>query len=106
MLDHPSLAELLPSGVFMVNDDYNNRMVAIDPATGALACPAPYRASSTPLTASTCCCRTDQRPPTRQPGRSGLPVRLAVKQRKSLARQAGHLTCQGSAVTGRMQNPG
>jgi hypothetical protein len=35
-LDHPSLAELLPSGVFMVNDDYNNRMVAIDPATGAL----------------------------------------------------------------------
>jgi outer membrane protein assembly factor BamB len=36
MLNHPSLAELLPSGVFMVNDDYNNRMVAIDPATGAL----------------------------------------------------------------------
>jgi outer membrane protein assembly factor BamB len=36
MLDHPSLAELLPSGVFMANDDYNNRMVAIDPATGAL----------------------------------------------------------------------
>ena len=35
-LDHPSLAELLPSGVFMVNDDFNNRMVAIDPATGAL----------------------------------------------------------------------
>jgi outer membrane protein assembly factor BamB len=36
MLDHPSLAELLPSGAFMVNDDYNDRMVAIDPATGAL----------------------------------------------------------------------
>ena len=36
MLDHPSLTELLPSGVFMVNDDYNHRMVAIDPATGAL----------------------------------------------------------------------
>ena len=35
-LNHPSLAELLPSGVFMVNDDYNNRMIAIDPATGAL----------------------------------------------------------------------
>ncbi len=35
-LDHPSLAEMLPSGVFMANDDYNNRMVAIDPATGAL----------------------------------------------------------------------
>jgi hypothetical protein len=35
-LDHPSLVELLPSGVFMVNDDYNHRMVAIDPATRAL----------------------------------------------------------------------
>ena len=35
-LDHPSLAELLPSGVFMVNDDYNDRMVAIDPATRSL----------------------------------------------------------------------
>jgi outer membrane protein assembly factor BamB len=35
-LDHPSLVERLPSGVFMVNDDYNNRMVAIDPATKAL----------------------------------------------------------------------
>jgi outer membrane protein assembly factor BamB len=35
-LNHPSLVELLPSGVFMVNDDYNHRMVAIDPATGAL----------------------------------------------------------------------
>ena len=36
MLDHPSLAELLPSGVIMANDDRNHRMVAIDPATGAL----------------------------------------------------------------------
>jgi outer membrane protein assembly factor BamB len=36
MLDHPSLTELLPSGVFMANDDYNHRMVAIDPATRAL----------------------------------------------------------------------
>jgi outer membrane protein assembly factor BamB len=36
MLDHPSLAELLPSGVVMVNDDYRDRMVAIDPASGAL----------------------------------------------------------------------
>ena len=36
MLDHPSLAELLPSGALMVNDDYRHRMVAIDPATGAL----------------------------------------------------------------------
>ena len=34
-LNHPSLAELLPSGVFMLNDDHNDRMLAIDPATGA-----------------------------------------------------------------------
>jgi hypothetical protein len=36
MLNRPSLAELLPSGVFILNDDYNDRMVAIDPSTGAL----------------------------------------------------------------------
>jgi hypothetical protein len=36
MLDHPSLAELLPSGVIMVNDDYRNRMMAFDPKTQAL----------------------------------------------------------------------
>ena len=36
VLNHPSLVELLPSGVFMLNDDYNDRMVAIDPVTGAL----------------------------------------------------------------------
>jgi outer membrane protein assembly factor BamB len=36
VLDHPSLAELIPSGVFMANDDYNDRMVAIDPSTRAL----------------------------------------------------------------------
>jgi hypothetical protein len=36
MLNHPSLAELLPSGAIMANDDYNHRMVAVDPATGAL----------------------------------------------------------------------
>ncbi|MHB8594879.1 MAG: Kelch repeat-containing protein, partial [Acidimicrobiales bacterium] len=35
-LSHPSLAELLPSGAIMVNDDYRNRMVAFDPTTGAL----------------------------------------------------------------------
>ena len=35
-LNHPSLAEMLPSGVIMVNDDYNDRMVAIDPTTKAL----------------------------------------------------------------------
>jgi outer membrane protein assembly factor BamB len=36
MLDHPSLAELLPNGIYLINDDYNNRMVAIDPTNGAL----------------------------------------------------------------------
>ena len=36
MLDHPSLAELLPSGAIMANDDYRNRMMAFDPRTGAL----------------------------------------------------------------------
>jgi len=35
-LNDPSLVELLPSGVFMLNDDHNDRMVAIDPATGAI----------------------------------------------------------------------
>jgi hypothetical protein len=35
-LDHPSLAEMLPSGVLMANDDYRNRMVAFDPRTGSL----------------------------------------------------------------------
>jgi hypothetical protein len=35
-LDHPSLTELLPSGVFMTNDDYRDRMVAVDPATQSL----------------------------------------------------------------------
>jgi hypothetical protein len=36
MLNQPSLAEMLPSGVIMVNDDYNHRMVAFDPVTKAL----------------------------------------------------------------------
>jgi hypothetical protein len=35
-LDQPSLTELLPTGVFMSNDDYRHRVVAYDPATGAL----------------------------------------------------------------------
>ncbi len=35
-LNDPSLVELLPSGVFMLNDDHNDRMVAIDPSTGAV----------------------------------------------------------------------
>lgn len=36
MLNHPSLVERLPSGVFMANDDYRDRLVAIDPRTRAL----------------------------------------------------------------------
>ena len=76
MLNHPSLAELLPSGVVMANDDYNDRMVAIDPATGALvwqfgvtgkAGTAP--GELIPPTASTCCCRTDQPRRTWRPDR-------------------------------------
>ncbi len=35
-LNHPSLAEMLPNGILMLNDDGNNRMVAIDPATSAV----------------------------------------------------------------------
>lgn len=35
-LDKPSLVEMLPSGVFLLNDDYDNRLIAIDPVTGAL----------------------------------------------------------------------
>ncbi len=33
MLKKPSLAERLPDGLIMVNDDYRNRVVVIDPAT-------------------------------------------------------------------------
>jgi len=36
MLDHPSLAEVLPSGVICVNDDYRHRVVMIDPKTKAI----------------------------------------------------------------------
>jgi outer membrane protein assembly factor BamB len=36
MLNKPSLAAVLPNGIIMANDDYNNRMVAVDPATGML----------------------------------------------------------------------
>ena len=35
-LNSPSLVELLPSGVYMLNDDHRDRMIAIDPKTGAL----------------------------------------------------------------------
>jgi N-acetylneuraminic acid mutarotase len=33
MLDHPSLAEMLPNGLICVNDDYRHRVVLIDPMT-------------------------------------------------------------------------
>ncbi|HET7310692.1 MAG TPA: hypothetical protein VFJ17_05140 [Mycobacteriales bacterium] len=33
MLDHPSLAEVLPGGFIAVNDDYRQRVVIIDPTT-------------------------------------------------------------------------
>jgi hypothetical protein len=36
MLDHPSLAELLPSGLIAVNDDYRQRVVMIDPKTSQI----------------------------------------------------------------------
>ena len=36
MLDHPSLAELLPNGLVGVNDDYRHRVLLIDPATQAI----------------------------------------------------------------------
>lgn len=36
MLDHPSLAERLPSGVICANDDYRNRVVCINPATNQI----------------------------------------------------------------------
>jgi Kelch motif/PQQ-like domain len=35
-MNKPSLTEILPSGAFLTNDDYRDRMVAIDPATQAL----------------------------------------------------------------------
>ena len=35
-LDRPSLVELLPSGAYLLNDDYRDRLVAVDPATGAV----------------------------------------------------------------------
>jgi len=35
-LNQPSLAALLPSGAIMANDDYRDRMVAIDPVTDAV----------------------------------------------------------------------
>jgi hypothetical protein len=36
MLDHPSLTERLPNGFLCVNDDYNDRVVIINPATSQI----------------------------------------------------------------------
>jgi outer membrane protein assembly factor BamB len=36
MLDHPSLAELLPNGLIGVNDDYRDRVILIDPSTSSI----------------------------------------------------------------------
>ena len=47
-MNQPSLTELLPSGAFMTNDDYRDRMVAFDPPTGALIWQ--YGATDTPGT--------------------------------------------------------
>jgi hypothetical protein len=36
MLDHPSLAEVLPNGLICANDDYRHRVVIIDPKTSQI----------------------------------------------------------------------
>ena len=65
VLDHPSLAAPLPNGLIAINDDYNHRVVLVDPKTdrivwqygtgvagaGSDSCPIP--------TGSTCCCRAE-----------------------------------------------
>ena len=49
VLNQPSLVELLPTGVFMTNDDYRDRMLAIDPVTQATVWQ--YGVTDTPGTA-------------------------------------------------------
>ena len=49
-MNQPSLTEVLPSGVFMTNDDYRDRMVAVDPVTQALVWQ--YGVTDSPGTAS------------------------------------------------------
>ena len=36
MLDHPSLAAMLPNGMIALNDDFNERVVIIDPRTNKI----------------------------------------------------------------------
>ncbi len=47
-LSYPSLVEMLPSGVYMANDDHRDRMIAVDPTTQALVWQ--YGVSDTPGT--------------------------------------------------------
>jgi outer membrane protein assembly factor BamB len=49
MLKKPSLAERLPNGLIMVNDDYRDRVVVIDPATDSIVWQ--YGLTDTPGTA-------------------------------------------------------
>jgi hypothetical protein len=49
MLRMPSLAERLPNGLLMVNDDYRYRVVVIDPATYSIVWQ--YELTDTPGTA-------------------------------------------------------
>lgn len=51
MLDHPSLAEVLPGGYIAVNDDYRHRVVIINPATKQIVWQ--YGHIDTPSTAPT-----------------------------------------------------
>ena len=106
-LDHPSLAEMLPSGVIMANDDYSDRMVAIDPRTGALVWqygitghPAGARACSTPPMVSTCCCRTDRRRHTAAPAESALRARSRPGPQRATPASAGHRGCPSGTERG------
>jgi hypothetical protein len=74
MLDHPSLVEQLPTGLFCVNDDYRHRVVIIDPNTkqivwqyGQTDAAGTRRTSSTPPTDSTFSPRTTPHRPIRTP---------------------------------------
>jgi hypothetical protein len=46
MLDHPSLAAMLPNGMIAVNDDYNHRVVIIDPRTKRIVWQYGHRGAS------------------------------------------------------------
>ena len=35
-LDHPSLAEVLPNGMVIANDDSNHRVIVVDPKTNRI----------------------------------------------------------------------